>query len=107
MTLPVAVSAQSVVPAAGGNITITGATYKKATSKFTITASDNVISQALKIKCTDDAINPSTGLPFTGTMGGLLGGKYSLVFVGGQPPTFVTCTSNMGASVTYRQIIVQ
>jgi len=88
-------------------ITITGATYQKSTSKFTITASDNVISTALKIKCTDDAINPSTGLPFIGTMGGFVGGKYSLTFVGGQPPTFVTCTSNMGASVTYRQIIVQ
>ena len=88
-------------------ITIVSATYQKSTSRFTVLASDNIVSTTLKIKCTDDAINPSTGLPFTGTMGNLGAGSYTIRFVGGQPPTFVTCTSNAGGSVTFRRIIVQ
>jgi hypothetical protein len=88
-------------------ITIVSAIYQKSTSRFTVTASDNIVSPSLTISCTDDAINPSTGKPFTGTMGNLGAGSYFLRWVGGQPPTFISCKSNAGGSVTWRLIIVQ
>src|SRR5262249_58032068 len=88
-------------------ITIVSAIYRKATSRFDVTATDSIVSPTLKITCTDDAINPSTGKPFTGTMGNLGGGTYFLRWVGGQPPTFVSCKSNAGRSSVWRLIIVQ
>jgi len=88
-------------------ITIISAIYTKKKAKFVVTAIDSIVSPSLTITCTDDAINPSTGQPFTGVMGHVTGGQYSITWLGGQPPTFVTCTSNAGGSVTWRKIIIQ
>ena len=95
-----------IVINAPDTITVTSATYVKAKAKFFVIVIDNIVSPSLKITCTDDAINPSTGLPFTGVMGHVTGGQYTITWLGGQPPTFVTCTSNAGGSVTWRKIII-
>jgi len=88
-------------------VTITAATYVVAKTKFTVTATDSIVSTAIKIRCTDDAINPATGKPFTGVMGNLGNGNYSISFSGGKVPTTVTCSSNDGGSATSTNIVLK
>jgi hypothetical protein len=82
-------------------VTITSVVYRTSKSLLTVNVTD--ITPGIKLSCTLNTINPSTGQPWTGVMGPAVPavtGNYTIVFTGLNQPTKVTVTSTGGGAAS-------